>query len=73
MQIEAMDDSNVSTHSRLKAAGSSISRFFKMSAVSTHSRLKAAGGRGRRLGVALGVSTHSRLKAAGWYNTPKTV
>ena len=34
----------VSTHSRLKAAGSCINRFIRPIFVSTHSRLKAAGG-----------------------------
>ena len=35
--------SNVSTHSRLKAAGKSIRAIAKDIGVSTHSRLKAAG------------------------------
>ena len=34
----------VSTHSRLKAAGTSLTEFIGKSNVSTHSRLKAAGG-----------------------------
>ena len=33
----------VSTHSRLKAAGTKVSIMFYISEVSTHSRLKAAG------------------------------
>mgnify|MGYP001789924286 FL=1 len=55
----------VSTHSRLKAAGSSVIGRCFIRIVSTHSRLKAAGGSGWvYLGV-VDVSTHSRLKAAG--------
>ena len=57
---------NVSTHSRLKAAGVFLlhRQIFKW--VSTHSRLKAAGviTLNDKL-EAQGVSTHSRLKAAG--------
>ena len=55
----------VSTHSRLKAAGSINFSDFCFTRVSTHSRLKAAG---REWGDEKGefvVSTHSRLKAAG--------
>ena len=56
----------VSTHSRLKAAGSKgCERNGEFTLVSTHSRLKAAG---RLFAAALVrhiVSTHSRLKAAG--------
>ena len=37
------DDDEVSTHSRLKAAGLLITRFATEIVVSTHSRLKAAG------------------------------
>ena len=36
-------DNGVSTHSRLKAAGSEVPNFIGSVAVSTHSRLKAAG------------------------------
>ena len=56
---------SVSTHSRLKAAGTECLCLSQTFCVSTHSRLKAAG----RLAVDDGrvsvVSTHSRLKAAG--------
>ena len=55
----------VSTHSRLKAAGRNRIDGDAFLKVSTHSRLKAAG-RNRIDGDAfLKVSTHSRLKAAG--------
>ena len=57
---------NVSTHSRLKAAGSRRVLKFRASAVSTHSRLKAAGPVDDTLFATLKVSTHSRLKAAGY-------
>ena len=58
---------NVSTHSRLKAAGISLERRDAILAmVSTHSRLKAAGFLRGILLDAEGVSTHSRLKAAGY-------
>ena len=56
---------NVSTHSRLKAAGIHKGLMNQYYPVSTHSRLKAAG---RKLEWTTGgakVSTHSRLKAAG--------
>ena len=57
---------NVSTHSRLKAAGAFEALVKEMDEVSTHSRLKAAGSdypdNYSRLAF---VSTHSRLKAAG--------
>ena len=56
---------NVSTHSRLKAAGFGQSIKKNNEQVSTHSRLKAAGIRHRRLAGRQSVSTHSRLKAAG--------
>ena len=56
---------DVSTHSRLKAAGIQRVQNAARRGVSTHSRLKAAGcGKGGGIGAAL-VSTHSRLKAAG--------
>ena len=56
---------NVSTHSRLKAAGSLLKDVRNLKKVSTHSRLKAAGCQIRKLLIVLKVSTHSRLKAAG--------
>ena len=55
----------VSTHSRLKAAGWRASFKVIDNMVSTHSRLKAAGRLHRPACVCLDVSTHSRLKAAG--------
>ena len=57
---------DVSTHSRLKAAGDGRTLAEWIKDVSTHSRLKAAGSSdesGRVEDDA--VSTHSRLKAAG--------
>ena len=60
------NESDVSTHSRLKAAGRSIWRCDDEGRVSTHSRLKAAGDEVLVPGVDFTkVSTHSRLKAAG--------
>ena len=56
----------VSTHSRLKAAGTLTPQPPVQKTVSTHSRLKAAGidsDGGDVFGMV--VSTHSRLKAAG--------
>ena len=55
----------VSTHSRLKAAGSVTFWIYCHRVVSTHSRLKAAGQRAQHLVFHEPVSTHSRLKAAG--------
>ena len=55
----------VSTHSRLKAAGILACDFEIVYYVSTHSRLKAAGFRRRNHRGGSNVSTHSRLKAAG--------
>ena len=56
----------VSTHSRLKAAGSgAMSGIAAVIKVSTHSRLKAAGGGFFLKANHEQVSTHSRLKAAG--------
>ena len=55
----------VSTHSRLKAAGSRRSSCEMRPAVSTHSRLKAAGLLRPFTQLFTVVSTHSRLKAAG--------
>ena len=56
----------VSTHSRLKAAGTLTVKDGDDLGVSTHSRLKAAGGGWQgRPQRPLAVSTHSRLKAAG--------
>ena len=58
----------VSTHSRLKAAGTRVQGLQVIDNVSTHSRLKAAGRkRSCRLSFQQ-VSTHSRLKAAGTGN-----
>ena len=57
--------SAVSTHSRLKAAGSDDIVAIAATDVSTHSRLKAAGKVGPNRFQAVKVSTHSRLKAAG--------
>ena len=56
---------NVSTHSRLKAAGVVSDLAKKVKNVSTHSRLKAAGIEVKRAEQKKKVSTHSRLKAAG--------
>ena len=55
----------VSTHSRLKAAGTAWAALQVFYQVSTHSRLKAAGPNSGLSRRALFVSTHSRLKAAG--------
>ena len=55
----------VSTHSRLKAAGSTLFSVSRLMSVSTHSRLKAAGITGYKKLSLQCVSTHSRLKAAG--------
>ena len=56
----------VSTHSRLKAAGNLPFCIFADHKVSTHSRLKAAGFTVFDIDIIGGaVSTHSRLKAAG--------
>ena len=55
----------VSTHSRLKAAGSGKGIIHQAMEVSTHSRLKAAGRTLDYVRRAVKVSTHSRLKAAG--------
>ena len=59
------DNAIVSTHSRLKAAGTEITAAKELITVSTHSRLKAAGFNNRRRSKSCSVSTHSRLKAAG--------
>ena len=56
---------NVSTHSRLKAAGYRPMRPRYHRQVSTHSRLKAAGKKVEVSNSEVIVSTHSRLKAAG--------
>ena len=55
----------VSTHSRLKAAGNCVNITGFEIDVSTHSRLKAAGYDKYKTAVLKAVSTHSRLKAAG--------
>ena len=55
----------VSTHSRLKAAGSFKAWLDGFDCVSTHSRLKAAGPFQLFSRFNHAVSTHSRLKAAG--------
>ncbi len=55
----------VSTHSRLKAAGTVNDKSVVAGKVSTHSRLKAAGLFGMYAPDPMLVSTHSRLKAAG--------
>ena len=55
----------VSTHSRLKAAGTFSRLIAVLAVVSTHSRLKAAGLATVELRFHCLVSTHSRLKAAG--------
>ena len=56
---------DVSTHSRLKAAGFVGLYHPERRIVSTHSRLKAAGSIIVACRVWATVSTHSRLKAAG--------
>ena len=55
----------VSTHSRPKAAGSTLESEGYKYDVSTHSRPKAAGSSVVRALSLGGVSTHSRPKAAG--------
>ena len=67
--LERLDFSGceVSTHSRLKAAGNIQRQFTQRYLVSTHSRLKAAGDQIDCLSRAFNVSTHSRLKAAGFF------
>ena len=65
MLVVAVDKGVVSTHSRLKAAGSVCPVVQPFGGVSTHSRLKAAGGKTSFLAKSILVSTHSRLKAAG--------
>ena len=55
----------VSTHSRLKAAGTDRKSTPEILMVSTHSRLKAAGCALSACSGQSEVSTHSRLKAAG--------
>ena len=60
-----IDPLEVSTHSRLKAAGSGGVRHVAGGQVSTHSRLKAAGMASGNSEAWEFVSTHSRLKAAG--------
>ena len=50
---------NVSTHSRLKAAGKNLRQLWQVLRVSTHSRLKAAGGFGDALGIALKMFQHT--------------
>ena len=63
--IEGSPD--VSTHSRLKAAGASLNVASSTDIVSTHSRLKAAGkSKMKHCLLPQQVSTHSRLKAAGF-------
>ena len=59
--------SQVSTHSRPKAAGGAPQDLDSKLTVSTHSRPKAAGGNLRFDVVPAEVSTHSRPKAAGPY------
>ena len=59
----------VSTHSRLKAAGVLAAAFLYIKTVSTHSRLKAAGFILYSTDPDLTVSTHSRLKAAGGHSS----
>ena len=66
MKALRIKDDQVSTHSRLKAAGIQSDRFRPLTAVSTHSRLKAAGKKTSFNLNQLLVSTHSRLKAAGF-------
>ena len=63
----AFDQVRVSTHSRLKAAGTQFEQQKASKAVSTHSRLKAAGSDNIVFSPRITVSTHSRLKAAGWF------
>ena len=61
--------SQVSTHSRPKAAGSYCQPKGTRKTVSTHSRPKAAGEVFDDFEVVIAVSTHSRPKAAGWADT----
>ena len=63
--VGGVSDGKVSTHSRLKAAGTIATHNACVLNVSTHSRLKAAGGPVLAYLLYLKVSTHSRLKAAG--------
>ena len=64
--MQAFCHERVSTHSRLKAAGTPHTIARTIAVVSTHSRPKAAGSRIRPSEPAARVSTHSRPKAAGW-------
>ena len=66
------DGYEVSTHSRLKAAGSPQNLMYDGYEVSTHSRLKAAGFVSLINPPHKKVSTHSRLKAAGPRRLPAT-
>ena len=66
----------VSTHSRLKAAGSVLANAASVFAVSTHSRLKAAGASLKSLapsGLAAPISLGSQEKREREYNTAFSV
>ena len=66
----------VSTHSRLKAAGSKRIRKISISMVSTHSRLKAAGAPLKSLalsGFTAPISLSSQEKREREYNTAFSV
>ena len=63
----------VSTHSRLKAAGATLFGLYPEKNVSTHSRLKAAGKTFWASSIITTVSTHSRLKAAGTQRKKQTL
>ena len=67
--VGGVSDGKVSTHSRLKAAGTIATHNACVLNVSTHSRLKAAGFDSFSSNITEAVSTHSRLKAAGLYRT----
>ena len=63
--LRIKDDQEVSTHSRLKAAGSACAVLADTGALPTPPRLTAAGPPPADDPLGLDVSTHSRLKAAG--------
>ena len=63
--VETLIKSQVSTHSRPKAAGNYINHNGTEELVSTHSRPKAAGIGNKAAFGGQDVSTHSRPKAAG--------
>ena len=74
--LRIKDDQEVSTHSRLKAAGTKQAPNHKQRRVSTHSRLKAAGASLKSLapsGFAALISLSSQEKREREYNTAFSV